>query len=102
LQIDLREAGLERPLAARVEGAQPLEGRPKLGYILKLALLDVTPRESDSLDRFVFNTALPRFFAEFVDSPPAPPPDERPVAGAGRRMTESGIREFFHVRRGIL
>jgi len=73
VQLDLRFAGIEREVEATVEAA---EAAAK-GVVIKLSLRNLSSVERDALDNYFFNTALPRLFAEFSDSPAGPPADDK-------------------------
>jgi len=96
--LDLSKAGLDLPVAAVVDGHEPAVGAKSGTSVVKLSLRGLQPLARDALDRFLFNTALPRFFAGFHEAPPGPPPESVPE-GAG---SETEGLDFLEVRIGIL
>jgi cellulose synthase (UDP-forming) len=98
LRLGLEAAGVEAPVSVEVVGAHD---HPDRGdeQILALRLLNLQGPDRDRLDRFLFGTAVPEFFARLEGIPPGPAPDlDARHAGDG----EEPIESFLPLRSGIV
>jgi cellulose synthase (UDP-forming) len=83
--------GLAAPVRATVESVAD-DGAER---VARLSLAALSGADRDAIDRLVFGSALPAFFARFGDASSAPPPETR-LAG----VVEPA--DFLRVRSGLL